>query len=89
LFVGNARINSPQLKCLLSVEKGHFLLEINDDIEACLLLQIVNNLLGLVGMFNIIAELLKVLLESLEFLLIIDQCLIALLLGSFVVIATG
>lgn len=57
---------------------------LKDEIERCLVPQVLDDLLGLVGVPDVIRELFEILLKALVLLLVVRQSLQALLLCPFV-----
>lgn len=86
LLESDSRVDAPEAERGPELEKVLLLAGLEDQADRSLAPQILDDLLRLVGMTNVVRELLEILLEPLVFLLIVRQRLQALLLRPLVLI---
>ena len=84
LLLSHSRIKAPNFKSSADIFEVSLLGQLVNNAHTSLQLQLVNYLLRLIGMLDVVRELLKVPLQALILLLVVNQGLLRLQLGSFV-----
>ena len=84
LLLSHSRIKAPNFESSADIFEISLLGQLVNDAHAGLQLELIDYLLRLIGMLDVVRELLKVPLQALILLLVINKGLLRLQLGSFV-----